>query len=122
MSYRFVENEKINGPTRKLIRSHVMKGKNVGKIRSRPIGKARRQTCLTDQSCVPDLLGANSPKSPQCDATDIVSVSREFGDNFSHLTFSCHSAPDIKRLIHQCKDQNPSPYPSIYADLIQFYL
>ncbi|KAK2811632.1 hypothetical protein FQN50_001974 [Emmonsiellopsis sp. PD_5] len=39
MKFQFVENGTTDPATRKLIRSHVMKGKNVGKVRARPTQK-----------------------------------------------------------------------------------
>lgn len=43
MSFKFIENGEIDGAARKRIRSHVMKGKNVGKVRARRKGVGENQ-------------------------------------------------------------------------------
>ncbi|OBT41127.1 hypothetical protein VE00_08521 [Pseudogymnoascus sp. WSF 3629] len=82
MSFKFIENDKIDGPARKRIRSHVMKGKNVGKVRA---------------------LGTRIGESEDTysDMTEILSIPRAVGNSFSLLSFPCELQPHMRDLIHR---------------------
>ncbi|KAK2787327.1 hypothetical protein FQN53_005486 [Emmonsiellopsis sp. PD_33] len=54
MKFQFVENGNTDPATRKLIRSHVMKGKNVGKVRARPTQKRIIERNLENDSLPSD--------------------------------------------------------------------
>ncbi|KAI8953458.1 hypothetical protein F4801DRAFT_115965 [Xylaria longipes] len=54
MSFRFVDNSNINSKTRKTIRSHVMKGKNCGKTRSK---KEKQSKPTTERSIITHRTG-----------------------------------------------------------------
>lgn len=58
MSFKFIENGRIDGAARKRIRSHVMKGKNVGKVRAQGtrIGESEVGNCTLS----PSKLGGRS--------------------------------------------------------------
>ena len=103
MSLQFVENGKIDGATRKLIRSHVMKGKNVGKVRTRPTRKEGEGLCSRESNAASLLIPAFG-KSTDGGGTKIISVSRAVGNGFSPFTFPCQMQPYMRGLIDQCKD------------------
>jgi hypothetical protein len=97
MSFQFVENNNIDEAARKRIRSHVMKGKNAGKVRPRT---RQRQGTKYIPSCddwnTTDENGRNH---------DVVSVPRGVGDIFSTLTFPCEFKPHMKDLLYKCTEQ-----------------
>jgi hypothetical protein len=116
MSFQFVESGKTDPATRKLIRSHVMKGKNVGKTRLRPTRK--------DEGEVPEDHAAKFSLSA-CQfnddvETEIPTIAPTIGHSFSALTFPCEAQPYMKNLIQQCKDSFIYPQLEISADSPSF--
>ena len=102
MTFQFVENDKIDATSRKFIRSHVMKGKNVGKSRRRPagIGAEKQETTTT----VSASLAARPPfDNGSCDSISVRSVPRPLGDYLSCLNFPCEMEPYMKVVLHDCK-------------------
>lgn len=93
-----MENDKIDGAARKLIRSYVMKGKNIGKTRPRPTSKADVQE---------PFAGEIYGKSTEGGEMKIISVPRTVGNSLSSFTFPCKMQPYMKELIYQCKRQPP---------------
>ena len=128
MSFQFVENGKIDGAARKLIRSHVMKGKNVGKVRpprASRIRKGEGDVLRPRESYKVDVLrpaffkssgDCETPTSyksiDECETRDI-SVPQSVGNSFSLLTFPCELHPYMRGLITQCKKES-SVSVSIY--------
>ena len=106
MNFQFVENSKIDGAARKLIRSHVMKGKNVGM-------KRPRTTTRKEQQEVPfshDSHSISLSLGMSCKITDgskdkIISVPQTIGNSFSFFTFSCQIQPYMRDHIYQCKER-----------------
>lgn len=78
MAFQFVENNHIDGAARKLIRSHVVKGKNVGKTR---VGGKRNFDRSLD---------------------GVPSVPESIGNSFSFFTFPSTLQPYMRELIRQC--------------------
>jgi hypothetical protein len=126
MSFQFVENGKIDGAARKLIRSHVMKGKNVGKVRpprASRIRKGEGDVLRSRESYKVDVLrpafskstdGSGAPSS--CRSTDdcktkVDSVPQSVGNSFSLLTFPCELHPYMRGLITQCKKESSISVP-----------
>jgi hypothetical protein len=105
MNFQFVENGKIDGVARKLIRSHVMKGKNVGKVRTRPTRKGEGEVVCTRESYAADLVIPAFFKSADGGEAEIISVPRAVGNSFSPFTFPCQMQPYMRGLIDQCKDE-----------------
>jgi hypothetical protein len=117
MSFQFVENGKIDEAARKLIRSHVMKGKNVGKVRAPRRRKGdgevlhSRGSYKADVSIPTVCRSAGSCEIPtsyksidHCETKDI-SVPQSIGNSFSLLTFPCELHPYMRGLITQCKEE-----------------
>lgn len=110
MPYQFVENDKIDGAARKLIRRHVMKGKNAGKIRMRPTRNVESEELLSlpsFQSFRPKVPASTLSTFIQGDATEISRIPWTIGGSFSLLTFPCQKEPHMGHLIHQCEDAVP---------------
>ena len=118
MSFQFVENGKIDGAARKLIRSHVMKGKNVGKVRPPRRRKGDSEVLRSRESYKADVLiptfckSTGSCETPtsykstdECVTKDI-SVPQALGNTFSLLTFPCELHPYMRGLITQCKKES----------------
>ncbi|KAK2742261.1 hypothetical protein FQN55_007930 [Onygenales sp. PD_40] len=82
MKFQFVENGNTDPATRKLIRSHVMKGKNVGKVRARP----------TQKRIIENTTGGDKVT---------ISVPRAVGNAFSPFTFPCQVQPYMRELFYQ---------------------
>lgn len=109
MSFQFVENAKIDGQARRLIRSHVMKGKNVGKVIPRRTRKIDPEVspCLANHAA--DL---RTPTIRKSDAVGITSIPRTLGNSFSYFTFSCKLETYMRNLIYQIQFvTNQTVYP-----------
>ncbi|KAI1751666.1 hypothetical protein F4782DRAFT_503742 [Xylaria castorea] len=59
MSFRFVDNSNINNKARKAIRSHVMKGKNCGKRRTKKEKQSKPTTEMSAITCRAGALSSN---------------------------------------------------------------
>jgi hypothetical protein len=108
MSFKFIENGKIDGAARKRIRSHVMKGKNVGKVRARAtrIGESEVGTLhYHRRSCAADPIILTRSKDTYGDMTEILSTPRAVGNSFSLLSFPCELQPYMRDLISRCKNK-----------------
>jgi len=92
MSFRFVENNNIDETTRKQIRSHVMKGKNAGKVRPRTRKEQGGQRHV-DQNT-----------TEESDGNSKVSVPRAVGNLFSTIAFPYELRPDMMNLLYKCAD------------------
>lgn len=108
MSFRFVENGNIDEAARKLIRSHVMKGKNVGKARPRLARKPKgdeEESPLSGEIWPADFEKPNlSGDYLAVGATTMISAPRPLGTTFSSFTFPCQLQPYMENLLYQCKD------------------
>jgi hypothetical protein len=107
MSFQFVENGKIDGAARKLIRSHVMKGKNVGKIRPRRTPKVQREPSLSHDGYAASLSIGISCRSPEDSKDTVISVPQTIGNSLSYFAFPCQLQPHMRDLIYQCMDKVP---------------
>ena len=102
MSFQFVENGKIDGATRRKIRSHVMKGKNAGKTRTRAArpGDGPGLVSLSTKTDVYEY----GPSYGSSDSDDNFAwISRPIGDPFSYFTFPVKMQPYMKELIYPCE-------------------
>lgn len=91
MSFQFVENGKVDRATRKLIRSHVMKGKNAG--RTRQLREQRQE----DRGLA---LNHNAPTSTY---SGVISVPRTPGHSLSFFPFPVDEQPYMREHIYKCK-------------------
>ena len=110
MSFKFIENDKIDGAARKRIRSHVMKGKNVGKVRARRKGVGENQvgSLLVHyhrRSCVADPMILTPGKNTSGDMTEILPTPQAVGSTLSLISFPCELQPYMRHLISRCKDE-----------------
>lgn len=93
MPFQFVDNSDINNKSRKLIRSHVMKGKNIGKIRIKKDKNPKPEANNNNNSIItrrpwgyPNINGlpVTDPGNPHSrDA--IISVTRQIVNDLSLL-------------------------------------
>ena len=90
MSFQFVENGKVDGATRKLIRSHVMKGKNAGRTHQRRKQKQEDKGLALHHS-VPTLTSSGE-----------ISVPRTPGHSFSFFPFPVDEQPYMREHIYKC--------------------
>jgi hypothetical protein len=105
MSFQFVENGNIDGTTRKLIRSHVMRGKNVGRLKPQRLNKSSSVQVI-------------APKFPQdlsrdfriYDDSSNHSIPRTPGSLISSYAFPYDMQPygSLEKLIYQCKPKYSS--------------
>jgi hypothetical protein len=91
MMFRFVNNGGIDGDTRKIIRSHVMKGKNAGKTHRRR--KQRGAAMDVDVST----------SFPLSTSSSVISLPRMPGHSFSFFPFPVDEQPYMREHIFKCK-------------------
>jgi hypothetical protein len=101
MHFQFVENDKIDARSRKLIRSHVMKGKNAGKTRRRPTSEEDKQQDDRASSACPGAVVALSTKRVLFDGGP-KSIERPLGDELSYFTFPCPASSESISILQQC--------------------
>ncbi|KAI3333314.1 hypothetical protein F4824DRAFT_473041 [Ustulina deusta] len=90
MSFHFVDQSDINNKDeRKLIRSHVMKGKNLGKKRPK---RERNSKSTANKSTIPHRTGVGNESTsiatlqhPQCESS-ILAVTRQIANDLSLLS------------------------------------
>ena len=107
MNFQFVENSKIDGAARKLIRSHVMKGKNVGKTRPRTTCKGHGEVPFPYDNYATTSSLEIPHQSTESSEDKIISVPQTIGNSFSLITFPCQIQPYMRDRIYQCKDKAP---------------
>jgi hypothetical protein len=103
MSFQFVENDKIDEAARKLIRSHVMKGKNIGKVRAWPNRKRDQKVLCSGEITTSHRLSSTSCKSKDSTEAMGLSIPPQVGSTFSSVTFAGEYQPYMANLIYQCK-------------------
>jgi hypothetical protein len=106
MSFQFVENDKIDEAARKLIRSHVMKGKNIGKVRAWPTRKRDQEVLCSREITTGHRLSSASCKSKDSTETMGLSIPLQVGSTFSSVTFAGEYQPYMANLIYQCKTES----------------
>jgi len=110
MSFQFVENNNIDEAARKRIRSHVMKGKNAGKVRPRNRQKQGAKHIPSHDDRKP---------TDKNDELGVLSVPRAVGDISPTLTFPCELKPYMKDLLHKCADNQYPLHLLIIANSVQ---
>jgi hypothetical protein len=103
MSFQFIKEGEIDIATRKVIRSHVMKGKNVGKIRPRT-RKEKRELFLSCETSSVQPQISNLHESAENVVKECISIPRTPGNIYAFSTFPCGDMqPYMINLIYQCK-------------------
>lgn len=97
MSFQFVDNAFIDRGTRKLIRSHAAKGKNLGK------GRPRRKPRATAVQLHTSARIATTRESESDDRMDDQGfiLNHAFGDEFSFLAIPFELSPRSKAIFRQ---------------------
>jgi hypothetical protein len=104
-TFQFVDGASVDNTTRKLIRRHVMKGKNAGRKIHRPsklVAKRRPGDCHAFQqlTCIP-----KSKTDLQCVAPYHGMVARSFHNSLLSLSFpfEFELTPHSTKVISQCE-------------------
>lgn len=114
MSFQFIENGKIDEAARKLIRSHVMKGKNFGKMRPQLAGIDQEESFISREKngASGATTSLNSPMDTESSEAEFLSIPRMIGNSFSPLTFHDRLQPYMSNLLAQCRIP---PIPNSYV-------
>ncbi|RDW56707.1 hypothetical protein BP6252_14028 [Coleophoma cylindrospora] len=99
MSFQFIENSKIDTAARKRIRSHVMKGKNVGKMYERRTHRREEEVPSSGESHEGGTPIRSFFRGSQGQETNDVSVPRTIGNSFSTFTFPVQIQPYMRELL-----------------------
>jgi hypothetical protein len=104
MAFQFIHNGNRDPATRKLIRSHVMKGKNTGKtrLRSAHLEAGTGSHNLTSSSRSKPPAAYESPESVADKANFLTAP---LGNTFSGFEFAWEVEPSMIELIHQCRSK-----------------
>lgn len=104
MAFEFVNNATIDPKARKLIRSHVAKGRNVGKKRQpkcRPTQAATRCARLYSSSAPFRSLAAKNTQMIAASQKEIPEFGRQIGDGWSVMSFPDDIAPNSRYVVHK---------------------
>lgn len=106
-SFHFVNGIETDRASKRLMRRHVMKGKNLGKKLHRPskLTPAKAAPGATEAADEVSRLrgrGASDPSQGQ-KSLPVVHLARDFGTPFQTLAHSVTLTPDSLPIIHQCK-------------------
>jgi hypothetical protein len=98
MSFKFVNNASIDRSTRKLIRSHAAKGKNVGKKHP----SRRKQTVLRAKLSLPLCNVKGVEETPAHESEEpVLPIERQIGDGLSVLLIPAELSPRSKVLVQR---------------------
>jgi hypothetical protein len=86
MPFHFVDNSVIDRKARKLIRSHVMKGKNVGKTRT-PRIKAGEPTTRKTTAVDEGKPSHNGNETSSLSESTVIAITRQVGNDLSFISF-----------------------------------
>lgn len=98
--------DKFNPQMRKLIRSHVMLGKNRGKTIKRATrnrGAEVQAADLLPPSPVRSVEMSSVTPESESDVTPVLAAPRKFGSEFSTIQFADHLEPGTIDVVLQCK-------------------
>jgi hypothetical protein len=95
MLLQFVDEPTIGPKERRLIRSHVMKGKNLGKKR------AARSQLLHRSIEDPEVSVNNDTDEYQLHTKHILSLPRLLWNELSLTSYPCHTSPGIDKFVFQ---------------------
>lgn len=98
--------DKFNPQMRKLIRSHVMLGKNRGKTIKRGTrnrGAEVQAVDLLPPSPVRSVETSSVTPESESDVTPVLAAPRKFGSEFSTIQFADHLEPGTIDVVLQCK-------------------
>jgi hypothetical protein len=99
MTFLFVDNTTVqNNKARKLIRSHCMKGKNVGKTRA-----SREQLEMTKNGVIPQQRPQLSEKGLSAEQLAVGLTPSDFSDRFAGVSFPAPLSTRMHELLYRCK-------------------
>ncbi|KAK8003548.1 SET domain-containing protein [Apiospora arundinis] len=102
MSFQFVDSTKVGRNERRLIRSHVMKGKNTGK--SLPPRKRHRGTTPVKRTLDTSIVSTTKGMDPRLmvyGETRILELISLYWSDLSLISFAHELTPESRPLIHQ---------------------
>ena len=94
MSFLFVDHSKIDEDDRKIIRSHVMKGKNVGKVRLRKEVINHRNHAIASLAPSDVVYKGSHTKGCSLSTGDV-------GDPLDYFEFPCRILPYMRQSLHR---------------------
>ncbi|KAF2874687.1 hypothetical protein BDV95DRAFT_591487 [Massariosphaeria phaeospora] len=98
MSFQFVDNSTIDRRVRKVIRSHVMKGRNAGKT----VPRASKVAHLSSQLREKQWLQVRFEKEDDTDEDEkILSIYNRVGHEYSAIAIASKLSRDTRKTIHQ---------------------
>lgn len=101
MSFQFIDNNSINGASRKQIRSHVMRGKNRRPKASKDVVQVKKREIL------PNIVTRKSDSPESDEKAGSISIMTPLGDTLSYFTFPHELTPRMKWIIQYCRDRRP---------------
>lgn len=107
MEFQFIDNNTTKDAcSRKAIRSHVMKGKNVGRTVRRGRKHAVTQGFFQDvERTNPQDDGAIFPEIAASDGV-LVPTNPFAGGEFAYFSFPVQFTPSMRYLVHQCTEKH----------------
>lgn len=109
MSFQFVAHDKIDATVRKQIRSHVMKRKNLGRVRVGQTRIGRYKVGCSPKSGSDSLMELRFMKdADDGNMTDSFSLPRLIRENLSTFSFPIELQPYMIGLLNQCQNQSSS--------------
>lgn len=108
-TFQFIDHSLIDRKSRRTIRSHVMKGKNVGKVRT-----PRRPPHGTEKTNLYNVNGHDaaapsiSPETGYDQPLVCPKLMARFGNELSGLSSACEMTPQARHFVHDC-EFNPAP-------------
>lgn len=128
MSFQFIDNSAIDRQSRKLIRSHVMQGRNLGKTvhrpSKRPTIKAKAVKKVQPLQYEPDTKETPCHNcgelghvvTRQSWEESIPAVHSMVGHGFSSVGLPIEPKPYMRRILCQCKSYFYQMWPSTWPD------
>jgi len=104
MDFAFIDNATIDQRSRKLIRSHVMKGKNAGRTVKRASRKPRAEQSPSTSIppvCNPAFSKHIRIRKPQEDEFRII-IANRIGTGFLTFSYPLEITPHVASLLHDC--------------------
>jgi hypothetical protein len=100
MSFEFIDNSNIDRRSRKVIRRHVAKGKNAGKVISRPKHSEARSKAATKQASVDALIEQAAVVARELAFRP--PLERQFSDSLAVMTFPAEVSARSRGMVQNC--------------------
>lgn len=103
-TFAFVDHSLIDRKARRAIRSHVMKGKNLGKVRTKRPPHAARDTAHDWHDVNASTGDSLSPTPAPFDKPKVCpKLIAQVGNELSGLASACEMTVQSRRAVHDCE-------------------